>query len=173
VTENQFGTPFQETEALLAVALDDIDAARKILREMLPAKLAKLDRDAGHLADLCAASSGCAGSHPRFSEFPQIACICCSTKFRDEIADADRRLTLEGYIVVAPGVFAHNGDEMTDEQKTTLDELHLRKLDLADVVYVVNPNGYINQSTAREIAYARTAGKTVRFLAEEAGDHRG
>ncbi|MBW8792277.1 MAG: hypothetical protein JF597_01335 [Streptomyces sp.] len=49
----QFGTPFQETEALLAVGLEDIEAAEDILRDMLPGELSKLARDAQELAEMC------------------------------------------------------------------------------------------------------------------------
>lgn len=44
-----------------------------------------------------------------------------------------------------------------------LDAVHLRKIDLADRVLVVNPGGYVGESTTREIAYARGAGKPVAF----------
>lgn len=93
-----------------------------------------------------------------------IICICGSTKFRAEMSEANRELTLAGYIVLAPGVFAHGGDTITDEQKADLDRLHFQKIDLAGSVYVVNPGGYVGESTARVISYARQMGKPVRFL---------
>nr|WP_202540618.1 hypothetical protein [Streptomyces sp. SID4937] len=81
---------------------------------------------------------------------------------------ANRDLTFAGVIVVAPGVFAHPGDRetgerITGEQKAALAALHLRKIDLADRVLVVNPGGYIGESTSREMAYARATGKPVSF----------
>jgi hypothetical protein len=97
---------------------------------------------------------------------PAIATLCGSTRFRTEMAAANRRLTLAGYLVLAPGVFAHDGDEITEQQKAALDALHLRKVDLAELVYVVNPGGYIGESTRREIAYARRHGKRVEALVE-------
>lgn len=82
----------------------------------------------------------------------------------DEIVAANRELTLAGVIVVAPGVFPRETAEViSDELKTALGDLHLRKIDLADRVLVVNPGGYIGESTRREIAYARAAGKPVSF----------
>ena len=73
---------------------------------------------------------------------------------------ANRDLTFAGVVVVAPG----EADELiTDEQKSALDALHLRKIDLADRVLVVNPGGYVGESTRREIAYARAAGKPIAF----------
>ncbi len=95
-----------------------------------------------------------------------IICICGSTRFRAEMAEANRELTLAGHIVLAPGVFAHDGDTITDEQKADLDRLHFAKIDLAGSIYVVNPGGYVGESTAREIAYARSSDKPVRSLVE-------
>lgn len=103
---------------------------------------------------------------PAHEDRPQIVCICGSTRFRDEMADANHQLTLAGKIVVAPAVFQHRGDTITDEQKQILDELHLRKIDLADAVFVVDPGGYIGESTTREIAYARSAGTPVVRLSQ-------
>lgn len=99
---------------------------------------------------------------------PEIVCICGSTRFVDELSAANRDLTFAGVIVLAPCVFLrtedHQADELlTNEQKTVLDALHLRKIDLADRVLIVNPGGYIGESTRREIAYARTAGKPISF----------
>lgn len=101
---------------------------------------------------------------------PKIVTICGSTRFRSEMADANRRLTLAGYVVLAPGVFAHDGDEITEAQKDALDELHFRKIDLADEIYVVNPGGYVGESTRLEISYARRTGKTIRRLIEQPED---
>lgn len=91
---------------------------------------------------------------------PESVCICGFTRFVDEMRAANRDLTFAGVIVVAPG----EADElMTNEQKTVLDALHLRKIDLADRVLVVNPGGYVGESTSREIAYAHAIGKPISF----------
>ena len=72
-----------------------------------------------------------------------------------------RRLTLAGAIVLAPAVFQHRGDTITEAEKALLDELHLRKIDLADAMFVVDRGGYIGESTTREIGYARSTGKPI------------
>lgn len=72
----------------------------------------------------------------------------------------NRDLTFAGVIVLAPG---EAEGAISDEQKTVLDALHLRKIDLADRVLVVNSGGYIGESTSREIAYAQATGKPVSF----------
>nr|WP_241534529.1 hypothetical protein [Clavibacter michiganensis] len=91
---------------------------------------------------------------------PDIVCICGSMRFRDEMRVAARDLALAGVIVVAP---AEADGPVGADQKAALDALHLRKIDLADRVLVVNPGGYVGESARREIAYARAAGKPVAF----------
>lgn len=103
---------------------------------------------------------------------PEIVCICGSMRFIDEMRLVNRALALAGVIVLAPvEVDEAVADQaaavgaVTDEQKAVLDALHLAKIDLADRVLVVNPGGYIGESTRREIAYAEAAGKPVSFTA--------
>lgn len=91
---------------------------------------------------------------------PEIVCICGSVRFVAELRAANRELTLAGAIVVAP---SEAGELLTNEQKAALDALHLRKIDLADRVLVVNPGGYVGESTSKEIAYARATGKPTSF----------
>jgi len=96
----------------------------------------------------------------------RIVTLCGSTKFREEFIKQQKRLTLEGYIVISVGLFGHSGDNevWTDTTKEMLDDMHLRKIDLADEIYVINKNGYIGESTQREINYARETSKPVRYL---------
>ena len=96
----------------------------------------------------------------------KIITLCGSTRFRDEFLEAQKRLTLEGYIVISVGLFGHSGDQevWTEGTKEMLDDMHLRKIDLADEIYVVNPGGYIGVSTRSEIAYAKANNKKVNYL---------
>jgi hypothetical protein len=103
-----------------------------------------------------------------------IVCLCGSTRFYEAFQQANYRETMAGKIVLSVGHYPHSttqahGENVgcTPEQKLKLDELHLTKIDLADEVLILNVGGYIGESTAREISYARSLGKTVRFL--EAG----
>lgn len=95
---------------------------------------------------------------------PEIVCLCGSTRFRAEFTQVNAELTAAGSIVLAPGVFAHDGDPMTDSAKVVLDELHKRKIDMADRVLVLNVGGYIGSSTRGEIDYALAHGKPVDYL---------
>ena len=99
--------------------------------------------------------------------------LCGSTSFKDEFMEAQKRLTLEGNIVISVGLFGHSGDnevwENMDEgtltkTKEMLDDMHKRKIDMADEIYVINVGGHIGSSTRSEIEYAKTTGKPVRYL---------
>ena len=83
--------------------------------------------------------------------------------------EAQKRLTLEGYIVISVGMFGHSGDEEVWKPgvKEMLDDMHLRKIDLADEIFVINVGGYIGESTRRERAYAEKTGKKVNYLEEK------
>ena len=103
----------------------------------------------------------------------KIVTLCGSTRFKNEFMEAQKRLTLDGCIVISVGLFGHSGDsevwENMDEgtltrTKEMLDDMHKRKIDMADEIYVINVGGYIGDSTRSEIAYAKAAGKGVRYL---------
>lgn len=97
-------------------------------------------------------------------KFPVIT-LCGSTRFKDEFLEAQKRLTLEGNIVISVGLFGHSGDEevWTPGTKEMLDNMHKRKIDMADAIYVINVGGYIGSSTRSEIEYAEKNGKKVMY----------
>lgn len=100
-------------------------------------------------------------------KYPVIT-LCGSTRFKDQFLEAQKRLTLAGNIVISVDLFGHSGDDevWTEGTKEMLDDMHKRKIDMADGIYVINVDGYIGQSTRSEIEYARSQGKTVEYLEE-------
>jgi hypothetical protein len=105
------------------------------------------------------------------NDFPKVVTLCGSSRFKEEYEAAMKAETLAGRIAIGMGMFGHkDGLDMDGPVKAMLDELHLRKIDLADEVPVVNVGGYVGESTSNEIQYARQTGKLVRFLeGEKAG----
>jgi hypothetical protein len=111
----------------------------------------------------------------RYATFPTIITLCGSTKYPEEFMRVMMEETLKGNLVISVGMFGHSdippgakeatadGDEST-EVKQMLDRLHLRKIDLADKIIVINPGGYIGSSTRREIEYASGLGKEIEYL---------
>ena len=98
----------------------------------------------------------------------KVITLCGSTRFKDAYIAAQKRLTLEGNIVISVGLFGHSGDEEAIETdvKKNLDRMHLSKIDMADEIYVINVGGYIGESTKHEIEYASSHGKIVKYLEE-------
>ena len=94
---------------------------------------------------------------------PTIVCLCGSTKFKTTFEQANRDETLLGRIVLGVAVFGHI-DGVDADAKVMLDELHFAKIDLADEILVLNVGGYIGYSTRREINYATTQSKVIRYL---------
>ena len=103
----------------------------------------------------------------------KVITLCGSTKFKDDFMREQKRLTLEGNIVISVGLFGHSGDnevwENMDEgtltkTKAMLDDMHKRKIDMADEIFVINKNGYIGESTRNEIEYAISTNKIINFM---------
>lgn len=106
------------------------------------------------------------------SEKPKIVCLCGSARFIPAWQAATRREGLAGHIVLSLGVMIQTGDTAVPEgpEKELLDELHLRKIDLADEILVLDVDGYTGESTMDEMRYARSLLKPIRFWSEELGD---
>ncbi|MCR5456857.1 MAG: hypothetical protein K6F14_02135 [Clostridiales bacterium] len=98
----------------------------------------------------------------------KVITLCGSTRFKDQFIEAQKDLTLKGNIVITVGLFGHSGDSeaLNDEVKAMLDDIHKRKIDMSDEIFVINVGGYIGNSTKSEIEYAKVHGKTVRYLEE-------
>ena len=105
----------------------------------------------------------------------KVVTLCGSTRFREQFAQAQKDLTLQGYIVISVGLYGHAGDQEVWENmdegtltktKEMLDDMHKRKIDMADEIFVINVGGYVGDSTKSEIEYATKTGKKVNYLEE-------
>lgn len=96
----------------------------------------------------------------------KVITLCGSTKFKDEFIREQKRLSLSGNIVISVGLFGHSGDNevLDDGVKEMLDDMHKRKIDMADEIFVINKGGYIGKSTKSEIEYAINTGKKVVYM---------
>lgn len=103
---------------------------------------------------------------------PEVIVLCGSTRFFDEFQKANYELTMAGKIVLSVGFYPHSKAEAghgegvghNSVEKVALDELHKRKIDLADRVFVLNVGGYIGESTRSEIEYALDHKKPIDWL---------
>ena len=103
----------------------------------------------------------------------KVITLCGSTRFKDEFMKTQKDLILKGNIVISVGLFGHSGDDEVWENmdegtltktKEMLDDMHKRKIDMADEIFVINVGGYIGDSTKSEIEYATKTGKKVNYL---------
>lgn len=103
----------------------------------------------------------------------KVITLCGSTRFKDEFLRVQKELTLKGNIVISVGLFGHSGDDEVwdgmdegtlSKTKEMLDDMHKRKIDMADEIFVINVGGYIGNSTRSEIEYAVKNGKKVNYL---------
>ena len=102
-----------------------------------------------------------------------IVCLCGSTRFKRTFRHMTARLSLDGYIVLGVALWNHGERvELTEEQKRHLDNLHKRKIDLCDEVYVLDVGGYVGESTRSEIECADRIGRPVRYLSDELPGYR-
>jgi hypothetical protein len=107
-----------------------------------------------------------------FTNRPKIVCLCGSTRFMEQFFNSGFDETMAGNIVLSVAYTtkittpdgSHVGEAMGEEVKNMLDELHKRKIDLADEILVLNVDGYIGESTRSEIDYAIAHNKPVRYL---------
>lgn len=93
----------------------------------------------------------------------KVITLCGSTRFKREFEETNKRLTLEGNVVISVGCFGHSGDIITDEQKVMLDDMHRQKIEMADEIFVINKDSYIGKSTRAEIEYAKKLGKKINY----------
>lgn len=106
---------------------------------------------------------------------PKVICLCGSTRFTDIMLIKQWELTKQGYIVLSwcalPDSYfkgepkSHVGDQ--EGVKEIVDEIHLRKIDLADEVLILNVDGYIGESTMKELKYAQRKHKKLHFLEQK------
>ena len=101
----------------------------------------------------------------------KVITLCGSTRFKDAFMEAQKRLTLDGNIVISVGLFGHSGDDevWTEGTKEMLDDMHKRKIDMSDEIFVINVGSYIGSSTRSEIEYAMATGKAITYLESEEG----
>lgn len=97
----------------------------------------------------------------------KIITLCGSAKFKKQFEQANAFLTLQGNIVISLAFFEKSkGFEITEKQAELLGNLHLKKIDISDEIFVIDVNGYIGDSTKREIEYANEKGKSIRYYSD-------
>ena len=110
-----------------------------------------------------------------YREKYKVVTLCGSTKFKNHFIKFSEKLSIEGNVVLSVGLFGHADNKfnsvITPDIKKILDEAHKAKIEMSDEIFVINPYGYIGESTKSEIAYAQKLGKTVNYLVDPNSDY--
>ena len=97
-------------------------------------------------------------------KFPVIT-LCGSTKFKDDFIRVAEDLERKGNMTINLAVFTHaNGYSISEEDKKMFDLIHRQKIDMSDMIMVINKDGYIGESTRSEIEYAKEHGKEILYM---------
>lgn len=95
----------------------------------------------------------------------KVITLCGSARFKDNFMKVQKRLSLEGNIVLSLSFFdLDDGEVLTKEKKDLLDDIHKRKIDMSDEIFVINKGGYIGENTRSEIEYAKMTNKKVNYM---------
>ncbi len=92
----------------------------------------------------------------------KVVTICGSMKFQDKMMEVAKDLEVKNKYLVIQCVYATS--EFSEEEQKILGDLHYKKIDISDAIYVVNVDGYIGNTTSKEIEYAKKLGKEVIYL---------
>jgi hypothetical protein len=96
----------------------------------------------------------------------KIICLCGSLRFKGLFEKIEAHFVQENYVVLLPCCMYVDIERKygVADYKNKVDAIHLRKIDLADEVFIINKDGYIGESTQRELDYAKMQKKVIRFL---------
>lgn len=92
----------------------------------------------------------------------KVVTICGSMKFKDKMMEVTRDLEIKNKYVVIQCVYSN--DRFNEEEQVLLANLHYKKIDISDVIYVVNVDGYIGTSIKKEIEYAKSLNKKIIYM---------
>ena len=109
-------------------------------------------------------------------ERPKIIVLCGSSRFVDIMAVCawiierdEKAITMGLHLLPAWYCKGNIPDHLAEHEgfAEEMDTLHLRKIDLADEIFVVNYSDYVGLSTANEVNYAKNTGKHIRWFTHD------
>lgn len=104
-----------------------------------------------------------------------ILTLCGSARFEPYWHEANKQLGLAGHICFALMTYPSiEGSKSwyTDAQKWTLDLAHLAKIEESDGVVMLNIEGYLGESSLRELEWARMRNKMIFWTLNDERRHK-
>lgn len=97
----------------------------------------------------------------------KVITVCGSYKFKNEIVEITEKMALKGNCMLTPiELTKKDKDAYTQEDISLLGKMHLEKIKISDAILVVNVNGYIGESTKKEIEYAKSLNKEILYYTD-------
>jgi len=93
----------------------------------------------------------------------KVITICGSMRYSKEMMKISEELELKKGYAVIQCVYNVDGLKHEGVDASILDKIHRKKIDISDAIYVVNIDGYIGNSTKKEIEYAINNDKEVMY----------
>lgn len=98
----------------------------------------------------------------------KVITLCGSTKFIKEFRESEAMLTRKGFAVISPLLFEQDKSrEISKEEATLFGRIHFKKIDISDEIFVIDVDGYIGESTKKEIAYAKRNNKNIKYYSNK------
>lgn len=96
----------------------------------------------------------------------KIITICGSMKYMSEMTTITKKLVEEGNCVLTPVLLKDRDKKINEEDKKILKKIHFRKIEMSDIVFILNKDDYIGESTKLEIEYAEMLNKEIVYYSE-------
>jgi len=96
------------------------------------------------------------GRHP-------IITIIGSTRFKKDMVNWAWNETKKGYLVLLP-TFTKEDNKEVEKNRELVESIHFQKIKMADMIFVFNKDKYTGNSTNRELNYAKSLNKLIKYF---------
>lgn len=101
------------------------------------------------------------------NKYPTIV-IIGPTKYAKQFRTSAQYFQILGYVVLTTFIYdGIDGKPCSQAMQDMFEELGCQRIDMADEVFVINVDGYIGDSTKKELEYAKSIGKPISYYTEK------
>ena len=95
----------------------------------------------------------------------RVVCLLGSSRYQSDILSAARAYEVRGDVVLAPHVYTGpSGVQLNKDEQAAVKEGTRRRIEMADLIVVINPNNNIPEVVHREIEYAESLGRQITYI---------
>ncbi len=89
--------------------------------------------------------------------------LCGSMRFTEEMKSIAFELESKKGLNVLQCTYNEHNEDLTEEMLCSLSRAHFQKIDMSDMIYVVDIDRYIGDSVKKEITYAKAHNKEIIY----------